>query len=302
MYAQNVPLLGKKKTFFKSKDPVKTYFYEDIYRAVDRREAEAMLEETFAEEELISHLQTNYGQIEDYFFINYSPEKIISRVSNDRQSMIAKDETSAIESPQNDEESFEVLLAMAETKSKASSKEEKFDPSEILDQKRIAQVEQEISKKERNVLGLDKPIKRECFIKFKDYESKLQMMDTALFLFGMKLYRQDKSIEFFDADFSNTITVNSPMFAQKTLYDCMCIINEALTLSGFSGELLEVGELKDIHDFDMQKIVVRKKISCRFNSFSQALEAFNCLQKATHMAWESSNAQAVTHGRFAVRF
>lgn len=128
------------------------------------------------------------------------------------------------------------------------------------------------------------------------------MMDTALFLFGMKLYRQDKSIEFFDADFSNTITVNSPMFEKKTLYDCMCIINEALTLSGFSGELLEVGELKDISDFDMKQIVVRKKISCRFTSFSNALEAFNCLQKSTHMAWDSTDSQAITHGRFNVRF
>ena len=131
-----MPLLGKKKTFFKSKDPVKTFYFEDIYRAVDRREAEAMLEETFAEEELISHLEKNYGQVEDYFFVNYSPEKIISRVSNDRQATVAKDETTAIETPQNDDESFEVLLAMAETKAKGGAKT--LDLGPIVDQQRIA--------------------------------------------------------------------------------------------------------------------------------------------------------------------
>ncbi len=38
------------------------------------------------------------------------------------------------------------------------------------------------------------------------------MMDTALYLFGMKLYRQKNSIEFFDADFMNTIYVKSDDF------------------------------------------------------------------------------------------
>jgi len=95
------------------------------------------------------------------------------------------------------------------------------------------------------------------------------MMDTALFLFGMKLHRQVGSIEFFDADFSNTITINSPYFVDKTLSDCNKVINETLRLSGFSGNLLEVGKLKDIDDFDLNQIVVRKglKISIRFNTF-----------------------------------
>lgn len=38
------------------------------------------------------------------------------------------------------------------------------------------------------------------------------MMDTALYLFGMKLYRQEGSIEFFDADFMNTIKIKSKDF------------------------------------------------------------------------------------------
>ena len=102
------------------------------------------------------------------------------------------------------------------------------------------------------------------------------MMDTALFLFGMKLHRQVGSIEFFDADFSNTIIVKSQYFTDKTLADCNKVINETLRLSGFTGELLEVGQLKDIEDFNLNQIIVRKglKISVRFNTFTQALQAF----------------------------
>lgn len=77
------------------------------------------------------------------------------------------------------------------------------------------------------------------------------MMDTALFLFGMKLHRQVGSIEFYDADFSNTITVTTNFFTDKTLSDCMKVLNETLILSGFTGDLLEVGSLKDLEDFDL---------------------------------------------------
>jgi hypothetical protein len=104
---------------------------------------------------------------------------------------------------------------------------------------------------------LEKPITREGFLKFDSYESKLEMMDTALFLFGMKLHNQVGSVEFFDSDFCNTITVTSPHFVDRTLSDAKKVINEALRLSGFAGELLDVGTLKDIDDFDLNQIVVR---------------------------------------------
>jgi hypothetical protein len=35
----------------------------------------------------------------------------------------------------------------------------------------------------------EEPVTQEVLIKFKDYKSKLKMMDTALYLFGLKLYR-----------------------------------------------------------------------------------------------------------------
>lgn len=102
------------------------------------------------------------------------------------------------------------------------------------------------------------------------------MMDTPLFLFGMKLHRQQGHLEFFDADFCNTIMVQSPSFAGLTLGECCKIINETLRKSGFGQEGLHVGKLKDIDDFDLSKIVVRDeyKISLRFNDFPQALNAF----------------------------
>ena len=102
-------------------------------------------------------------------------------------------------------------------------------------------MQQEFKKKERQTLGLEKPVSRTGFLRYNSYESKLRMMDTALFLFGMKLHKQIGSIEFFDADFSNTIIVKSQYFTDKTLADCNKVINETLRLSGFTGELLEVG-------------------------------------------------------------
>lgn len=87
----------------------------------------------------------------------------------------------------------------------------------------------------------------------------------------MKLYSQTGFISFFDADFCNTVTVASNSFTDKTLEDCLNIINEYLIKSGFSGELLTVGQLKGIgnDEFDLKKIIVREefKISIRFNNF-----------------------------------
>jgi hypothetical protein len=36
---------------------------------------------------------------------------------------------------------------------------------------------------------MQNPVKRRGFLKFANYESKLKMMNTALYLFGMKLHR-----------------------------------------------------------------------------------------------------------------
>jgi hypothetical protein len=86
-------------------------------------------------------------------------------------------------------------------------------------------------------------------------------------------------MEFFDADFCNTILVQSEQVVDMTLRDVNIVINEILVKAGFEGELLKIGKLKDLEDFDLGKILVRRdyKISLRFNTFEDALEAYRCL-------------------------
>ena len=59
------------------------------------------------------------------------------------------------------------------------------------------------------------------------------------------------------------------------------MINEILVNSGFTGRLFEVGQLREINDFDLRNTLIgsshKMKISMRFNSFSEALEAHGTL-------------------------
>ena len=302
VYMENVPLLQKKETYFKSSKSVKTILFEDIYRCTDRTQAEEILSDQYAEEELTRHLQDRYGLIEDSFFLNYDFDKILNRVgmgsmSKDTGGLVKKDVDAELQALLEgglsqttlDDESFESLITLSKGKLKEFKHEDLvFQHEDLLDQKRMAELDTEQRKKERDKFGLEKPIKRKGFFKFSSYTSKLKMMDTALFLFGMKLHRQVGSIEFFDADFSNTITVYSDYLIDKSLYDCSKIINETLRSSGFTGKLLEVGQLKDINDYDLNNIVVRKglKISLRLNSFPDALNAFLALNQARFTSLE----------------
>jgi hypothetical protein len=91
------------------------------------------------------------------------------------------------------------------------------------------EVLEDIRRKERVLKGLDKEINRSGLMIFEDYESKLNMMNTQLFLFGMKLHRQHGSLEFFDADLCNNLQVSADVFIDKPLYDCCQLINELLS-------------------------------------------------------------------------
>lgn len=44
---------------------------EDLYRCVDRREAEQLLQDSYAEDELLMHLEERYGAIQDFELFNY---------------------------------------------------------------------------------------------------------------------------------------------------------------------------------------------------------------------------------------
>ena len=83
-------------------------------------------------------------------------------------------------------------------------------------------------------------------------------------------------MEFFDAEFCNTIMLKTDAVVDMSLKDACHIVNEVLTKAGFEGQLLKVGKLKDLGDeFDLGKILVRKDyhITLRFNTFSDALKA-----------------------------
>jgi hypothetical protein len=149
---------------------------------------------------------------------------------------------------------------------------------------KYAEALQEVKRKKIKSMGLDKHVGRSGFLKFKDYQSKLKMMDTPLFLFGMKMQKQFGNIEFFDADFSNTILVSSMGFIDKTLRECCDMINASLKKSGFVSDELLVGQLKGVNDFDLSGIQVREeeyKISVRLNSFSEAKTVFHHLHNST---------------------
>ena len=56
-------------------------------------------------------------------------------------------------------------------------------------------------------------------------------------------------------------------------------MNDVLKDSGFTSDLLTVGRLKNVDDFDLSKILVRNdyKITIRFNTFKDALNVFEML-------------------------
>ena len=142
------------------------------------------------------------------------------------------------------------------------------------------------------------------------------MMDTALFLFGLKLHRQEDHIKFYDADFLNTIQISSTLFYDRTLGDCCNMVNEALNNFGFSGSLFEVGQLREIDDFKLSEAMVgrnhKMRISLRFNSFSEALEAHLVLSNARHIGATGASTHINSHffepaplyfdGKFSTKF
>ena len=66
-------------------------------------------------------------------------------------------------------------------------------------------------------MGLDKPVARSGCIVFEDYLTKLKMMDHCMFLFGLKLNEMPGTVEFYDADFCNTLVLKSDLFENATL-------------------------------------------------------------------------------------
>jgi hypothetical protein len=97
IFYSNLPLLVKKRSYLKEKtDIVKNITYEDIVRCLDLHEAEAILNDSLAQDELIKHLTQKYGPIKEMFHINYAVKDIIKRFVKQRRS-VGTDEVSEFE-------------------------------------------------------------------------------------------------------------------------------------------------------------------------------------------------------------
>ncbi len=119
---------------------------EDIYRCVDRREAEALLSDTYAEEELVRLISERYGDVEESFLINYDIEQVLRRsgaltMRNTVQKDIVNDFENTIKQQgpvtiNEDDESFESLMTVSpelEKAARAKPAKIKVDQSKILD-------------------------------------------------------------------------------------------------------------------------------------------------------------------------
>ena len=286
----NLPLLAKKNTYFKKSLNMKTIFYEDVYRCNSRSEAFELLSGTEAEKAMTEHIESKFGSVAEFETFSYDIESILNRLGFTKTMGMAADETMIHEGDNYDQKidsllgdkqkgqtnktgeklddevellkeeiSFDQMLVDSsdvQQKLEKDNEKTKFDTQadeaiNLLDQTRVAQVQQENKEKDKVSLKLDQPIKKTGFLKFDSYESKLKMMDTSLFLFGLKLHRQVGVVSFVDADFANTISITSKVFEDKTLAECCQIVNHGLIDAGYFGDPMEVPTLKGINDFDL---------------------------------------------------
>ena len=80
IFFHNLPLLVKKRSYIKqSTDIVKNITYEDVMRCLDKNEAESLLLDEFAQNELVKHITDKFGPLKDFFHINYRTGEIINR-------------------------------------------------------------------------------------------------------------------------------------------------------------------------------------------------------------------------------
>lgn len=173
------------------------------------------------------------------FFINYNIREIIHLYlkqggifSNDDISEISglleKSQPLSSASEQSSSEvddtlaSFEDIMNLTQDEFSLAEKKEIAEPKKIILPSEFQKQEalMNIRKKEQEKHGYKKPIQRSGFIEYENYIDKMKMMDTPLFLFGMKLNRQLLNVEFFDADFCNTLLIQSESFTDQSLGDC----------------------------------------------------------------------------------
>ena len=129
IYCENIPLLSHKKTYFKSSLPIKTIFLEDVYKCSNRFEAEKLLDDQYAVEELLRHLNERYGEIDEHFFVNYDTDSILSRVGMGAR--INEGEMLAVKSPLDQE--LEETLSKLGRQNEDKASEVSPDSDNMLD-------------------------------------------------------------------------------------------------------------------------------------------------------------------------
>jgi hypothetical protein len=81
----NLPLLKKRQMKTSGKQVINPLVFDDVYRAQDPDEALSMLEDEFAINELITHLEVLYGEVEELSLLNYAPEKIVRFLTREQR-------------------------------------------------------------------------------------------------------------------------------------------------------------------------------------------------------------------------
>ncbi|CDW71658.1 ph domain containing protein [Stylonychia lemnae] len=308
IFFKNLPLILEK--YQGNQKEIKMITYNDIYQAKNKEDIYQILLNEFASEELLGHVEKRSGQLKNFFYINYHQANIAN--SFKQSTMPSKvDELEQFEyqisgnkskqrkaqgsSVQLNEETvkFEDLISIAtqEFLNAESMEDEKLKSKKSQKNKNVNKTSNQAARKlsedrlnlhEKEKLGLNKPVMRQGFIVFSNYHDKLKFINTAMFLFGLKLYNQERHIEFLDADFCNTIAIESQSFEGKSLGECCSLLNQYMIMSGFQEDILVVGKLKGLgNDFDLSKMIVRDnyKISVRLNNFEQALQVFKIFSK-----------------------
>mmetsp|Transcript_41745 Transcript_41745/g.48214 ORF Transcript_41745/g.48214 Transcript_41745/m.48214 type:complete len:487 (-) Transcript_41745:436-1896(-) len=228
---RNLPVIAKTAAKFR-KYACKHVTYEDISKCDDKDEIEQLLSEELALEELIHQLE-KYGPVEDAELINFNKDDVTEIISR-ATAKPTRDEMSSFEKmmqramdvgeAKGEIDGFENVLRahrndlLRQFKFKAT-KSNKDIAKEYLDlsQKEQEEIATSILRKGRQMKNLNKGIFLHGLLKFKDYESKLKFLISPAYKFGMKFYDQPKNIHFFDADFGNTLSVQSREFANKSL-------------------------------------------------------------------------------------
>jgi hypothetical protein len=138
-------------------------------RCLDKNEAESLLLDSFASDELLKHLSGQYGEIEDMFHINYKPAEILNRfmrggknVSTDEIQEFEEALTNAAGEQKKDqaqvieEASFEDLLNLCREDLGEEKKGEGEEGKKGGKKKNVEVVVEDLRKKEKKMLGLDK--------------------------------------------------------------------------------------------------------------------------------------------------